>query len=65
MLHGEKKSGGVIFGDMILKWKQIWSQVAAALRSLFRQKGPTSARTFRQRAAMNARNPRDTPLTHR
>jgi len=43
--QGETKSGAVISGDMILKWKRIWSQVAAALRSPFRQKGPTSART--------------------
>jgi len=46
MLRGETKSGAVISGDMILKWKRIWSQVAAGLRSPFRQKGPTSARTF-------------------
>jgi len=46
MLRGETKSGVVIAGDMILKWKRIWSQVAAGLRSPFRQKGPTSARTI-------------------
>jgi len=44
--RGETKNGAVISGDMILKWKRIWSQVAAGLRSPFRQKGPTSARTF-------------------
>jgi len=31
----------VISGGMILKWKHFWSQVAAALRSFFRQKGST------------------------
>jgi len=46
MLRGETKSGVVISGDMILKWKRIWSQVAAGLRSPFRQKGPTSARAI-------------------
>jgi len=44
--QGATESGAVISGDMILKRKRIWSQVAAALRSPFRQKGPTSARTF-------------------
>jgi len=46
MLRGETKSGAVISGELILKWKLVWSQVAAGLRSPFRQKGPTSARTF-------------------
>ena len=32
------KSGAVICCDLILKWKCIWSQVAAGLRSPFRQK---------------------------
>jgi len=41
MLRGETKSGVVISGDMTLKWKRIWSQVAAGLRSPFRQKGST------------------------
>ena len=49
MLQGETKSGAVISDDMILKWKRMWSQVAAGLRSPFRQKGPTSAHTFRLR----------------
>jgi len=40
MHRGETKSGAVISDDMILKWKLIWSQVAAGLRSPFRQKGP-------------------------
>jgi len=35
------KSGVVISGNIILMWKLIWSQVAAGLRSPFRQKGPT------------------------
>ena len=46
MQRGETKSGAVISGDMILKWKRIWSQVAAGLRSPFRQKEPTSANAF-------------------
>jgi len=41
MQRGETVSGDVISGDMSLKWKRIWSQVAAGLRSPFRQKGPT------------------------
>ncbi len=45
MSHGTTKSGAVISGDMILGLKLVWSQVAAGLRSPFRQKGPTSART--------------------
>jgi len=45
MSHGTTKSGVVISGDMILGLKLVWSQVAAGLRSPFRQKGPTSART--------------------
>ena|GEM_PF-1389988 len=45
-LRGETKSGAVISDDMISKWKLIWSQVAAGLRSPFRQKGSTSAHTF-------------------
>ena len=54
--QGETKSGAVIPGDMILRRKRIWSQVAATLRSPFRQKGPTSARTFHRlvRAFENA-----------
>ena len=40
------KSGAVIAGDMILPSKHVRSQVAATLRSPFRQKGPTSAQTF-------------------
>ena len=35
MQRGETKSGAVISGDMILKWKRIWSQVAAGLRKSF------------------------------
>jgi len=31
MQRGKTKSGAVISGDMILKWKRIWSQVAAGL----------------------------------
>ena len=50
--QGEIKIGAVIPGDMILKRKRIWSQVAAALRSPFRQKGPTSARTFHRHGLM-------------
>ena len=46
MLRGETKSGAVISDDMILKWKLIWSEVAAGLRSPFRQKVSTSAHTF-------------------
>ncbi|HRA89534.1 MAG TPA: hypothetical protein PK992_15720 [Planctomycetaceae bacterium] len=42
MQRGETKSDTVISDDMILMWKLIWSQVAAGLRSPFRQKGPTS-----------------------
>jgi len=41
MSQGETKSVAVISGDLILKWKHVWSQVAAGLRSPFRQKGPT------------------------
>jgi len=44
MQCGETNSGIVISGDMILKWKLIWSQVAAGLRSPFRQKEPTEDR---------------------
>jgi len=64
MQQGETKSGAVISGDMILKWKLIWSQVAAGLRSPFRQKGPTEiaetqppaiAFPIRHRAAFNQR----------
>jgi len=44
--QGETKSGAVISGDVILVSKHVWSQVAATLRSPFRQKGPTSARSF-------------------
>jgi|GEM_PF-6954299 len=40
------KSGAVISGDMILASKHVWTQVAATLRSPFRQKGSTSARSF-------------------
>ncbi len=36
----------LISGDMTLEWKLVGSQVAAGLRSHFRQKGPTSERTF-------------------
>jgi len=46
--QGETKSSAVISGDMILASKHVWSQVAAMLRSPFRQKGPTSARSFHQ-----------------
>ena len=42
MSQCETKSGAVISGDMILKRKRIWSQVAAWLRSAFRQKAPTA-----------------------
>ncbi|HRA87268.1 MAG TPA: hypothetical protein PK992_04345 [Planctomycetaceae bacterium] len=45
MSRGETKSGAVISGDMILDLRPVWSQVAAGLRSPFRQKGPTSAHT--------------------
>jgi|GEM_PF-2410885 len=45
MSHGINKCGAVIFGDMILESKLVWSQVAAGLRSPFRQKGPASAKT--------------------
>ena len=46
MPQGETKSGAVISADVILVSKHVWSQVAATLRSPFRQKGPTSAHTF-------------------
>jgi len=64
MQQGETKRGAVISGDMILKWKLIWSQVAAGLRSPFRQKRPTEiaetqppaiAFPIRHRAAFNQR----------
>ena len=42
----ETKSGAVISIDVIFVLKHVWSQVAATLRSPFRQKGPTSAQTF-------------------
>jgi len=44
--QGETKSGAVISVDVIFVLKHVWSQVAATLRSPFRQKGPTSAQTF-------------------
>ena len=50
--QGETKSDAVISGDMILVSKHVWSQVAATLRSPFRQKGPTSARTFHRHPLM-------------
>ena len=43
--QGETKSGAVTSGDMILVAKRVRSLVAATLRSPFRQKEPTSART--------------------
>jgi hypothetical protein len=41
MQQGATKNVAVISGDVVLKWKHVWSQVAAELRSPFRQKGPT------------------------
>jgi len=38
--QGETKSGAVIFGDVILKSKHVWSQVAAGLRRPARQAEP-------------------------
>jgi len=46
MQRGKTKRRAVISGNMILGWKLIWSQVAAGLRSPFRQKEPASAHTF-------------------
>jgi len=64
MSQGKSNSGVVIFGDMILKWKRIWSHVAAGLRSAFRQKAPTSAQTIHRYGLMNSQNPGDNPLAH-
>jgi len=44
--QGETKSGAVISVDVIFVSKHVRSQVAATLRSPFRQKGPTSAWSF-------------------
>jgi len=41
-IEAGKKCDAVISGDMILKSKLFWSQVAAGLRSPVRQKGPTA-----------------------
>ncbi len=45
VIFGDVIFGDVIYGDVIFESKRGWSQVAAGLRSPFRQKGPTSART--------------------
>jgi len=47
MSQGETKSGAVNSGDVILKWKQFWSQVAACREVLsgrkdLPQRGPST-----------------------